>query len=230
VSPGYSHADHSLNTIRYAERLKEFPTNSQYAKMAEGSGGVIPKSKTKPKPKAISKRPPVPKESKPAKGGPVKVTTRAKWGKINRVKQSEGLNGGDADDDNDDDQEDLMRTKKGEQEDWKLLKQTLKSGGEDDCIPLDLQEKADMLMEKKEELISKHMKYIRQVALMLKQEGELITQVQSPDCDEEQYVRNMRKIVKQKLKIYKDLDHDLDDIDNLMKEEEEAYNQVNSKR
>ena len=38
-----------------------------------------------------------------------------------------------------------------------------------------------MLMEKKEELISKHMKYIRQVALMLKQEGELITQVQGPD-------------------------------------------------
>ena len=198
--------------------------------MAEGSGGVMPKSKTKPKPKVISKRPPVPKESKPTKGGPVKVTTRAKWGKINRAKQSEGLNGGDADDDNDDDQEDLMRTKKGEKEDWKLLKQTLKSGGEDDFIPLDLQEKADMLMEKKEELISKHMKYIRQVALMLKQEGELITQVQSPDCDEEQYVRNMRKIVKQKLKIYNDLDHDLDDIDNLMKEEEEAYNQVNSKR
>jgi hypothetical protein len=40
----------------------------------------------------------------------------------------------------------------------------------------------------------------------------------------------MRKIVKQKLKIYQDLDRDLDEIDQLMKEVEEAYNQVISKR
>jgi hypothetical protein len=125
---------------------------------------------------------------------------------------------------NEEDQENLMRTKKGELEDWKLLKQTLRFGGEDDIMALEIQEKADMLMEKKEELISKHMKYIRQVALMLKQEGELITNVQKPDCDEDHYIKNMRQIVKQKLKIYKDLDRDLDEIENLQMEEEEAFN------
>lgn len=122
-----------------------------------------------------------------------------------------------------------MRTKKGELEDWKLLKQTLKSGGED-LLAVELQEKADLLLEKKEELISKHMKYIRQVALMLKQEGELITQVQGPESDEETYVEKMRKIVKQKLKIYKDLEKDLDEVDQLMREEEEAYSKVKGKK
>lgn len=29
VSPGYSHADHTLNTIRYAARLKEFSTDEK---------------------------------------------------------------------------------------------------------------------------------------------------------------------------------------------------------
>lgn len=179
VSPGYSHADHSLNTIRYAERLKEFMPDSQYARLAGEGGGSMPKAPAPKKPKA--KKPPVPKDKK--KAGPTKVITRAKWGKIDKVKYSEGLKPSDnaSDDENDENQEDLMRTKKGELEDWKLLKQTLRSGGEDDFIPMDLQEKADMLLEKKEELISKHMKYIRQVALMLKQEGELITHVQGPE-------------------------------------------------
>lgn len=230
VSPGYSHADHSLNTIRYAERLKEFPTESQYAKLVENSGAQVPKPKPKAKAKPAPKPKPsaVSKENKPPKGGVVKVTKRAKWGKIDKTEYAEELKV--EEDDNEEDQENLMRTKKGELEDWRLLKQTLRSGGEDDIQALDIQEKADMLMEKKEELISKHMKYIRQVALMLKQEGELITNVQKPDCDEEYYVKQMRQIVKQKLKIYQDLDRDLDEIENLQMEEEEAYNQVNKKR
>lgn len=179
VSPGYSHADHSLNTIRYAERLKEFPTESEYKKLAKDSGGKMSSSVSKtPKPKKDAK--PKAKQVKPPKAN--KMVTRAKWGKIDRQYEEEVKaeeNG--EEDDNEEDQANLMRTKKGELEDWKLLKQTLRSGGEDDLMGLDLQEKADMLLEKKEDLISKHMKYIRQVALMLKQEGELITQVQQPD-------------------------------------------------
>lgn len=73
------------------------------------------------------------------------------------------------------------------------------------------------------------MKYIRQVAPMLKREGELITQVQGPESDEEKYVAEMRKIVKQKLKIYQDLEKDLDEVDRLMREEEEVYNKVNKR-
>jgi kinesin family protein 2/24 len=238
VSPGYSHADHTLNTIRYAERLKEFPTEAQYAQLVKDSGEKLPKPKSSAK--AKPKKAPVKKPEKPpAGGGAQKIIKRAKWGKVDKTSVEEvkgngsknggGFENGTDEDNEEEDQENLMRTKKGELEDWKLLKQTLRSGGED-IVAMDLQEKADMLLEKKEDLIAKHMKYIRQVALMLKQEGELITQVQGPESDEERYVQNMRKIVKQKLKIYQDLDRDLDEIDQLMQEEEEAYNQVSSKR
>jgi hypothetical protein len=194
--------------------------------MVQESGKKLPiKEKAKPKKAAPKKT-----EKPPTTGGKSKVTRGGAWSRVKKTKpEEESKNGTDDDNDNDEDQENLMRTKKGELEDWKLLKQTLRHGGEEDDIEMDLQEKADMLLEKKEELISKHMKYIRQVALMLKQEGELITQVQGPESDEEQYVYNMRKIVKQKLKIYQDLDRDLDDVDQLMKQEEEAYNQANSK-
>jgi kinesin family protein 2/24 len=179
VSPGYSHADHSLNTIRYAERLKEFPNESDYKKLVKDSGGKMPSTVKKPKAKAKDVKAKK-KQEKPPKGN--KMVTRAKWGKIDREYVDEAkVEETNEDDDNEEEQANLMRTKKGELEDWKLLKQTLRSGGEDDIMGLDLQEKADMLLEKKEDIISKHMKYIRQVALMLKQEGELITQVQQPD-------------------------------------------------
>jgi kinesin family protein 2/24 len=79
VSPGYSHADHSLNTIRYAERLKEFPNESQYAKLVQKSGAEVPKSKPKPKAKPKQKPSEISKENKPPKGGITKVTKRAKW-------------------------------------------------------------------------------------------------------------------------------------------------------
>ena len=159
VSPGYSHADHTLNTIRYAERLKEFPTDSQYAKMVKESGESVPKPREKPKPVAKPKKEPEKKVDKPPTGPGPKVIKRTKWGKINKVEYSEELKGngknsrdgssidnGD-DEDNEEDQENLMRTKKGELEDWKLLKQTLRSGGED-LLAVELQEKADLLLEK----------------------------------------------------------------------------------
>lgn len=36
ISPGYSHADHTLNTIRYAARLKEFPSLWEYEALVKG--------------------------------------------------------------------------------------------------------------------------------------------------------------------------------------------------
>lgn len=78
------------------------------------------------------------------------------------------------------------------------------------------------------EFIAKHMKYIRKVALLLKQEGELITNVQgieNPDnkYSIDKYVDTMRKITKYYLNIYTDLDKDLEVLQRTMQEEEEAY-------
>ena len=75
------------------------------------------------------------------------------------------------------------------------------------------------------------MKYIRKVALLLKQEGELITRVQGLDNQDEKYpidkyVEKMRQIVQHNLKIYTDLDTDLEKFQQVMREEEEAYKNV----
>ncbi len=42
VSPGYSHADHTLNTIRYAERLKDFPPVEKYDEKLKEAPGFCP--------------------------------------------------------------------------------------------------------------------------------------------------------------------------------------------
>ena len=116
-----------------------------------------------------------------------------------------------------DDEETMNRTKKGQEEDWQLLKQTLRSGGEnpDNDGVSEFQDKVDDILEMREDLVTKHMKYIRKVALLLKQEGELITRVQGIDQSEEErypidkYVEKMRQIVQHNINIYTDLDQDL---------------------
>eukprot|EP00117_Sycon_ciliatum_P045274 scpid66228/ scgid32558/ Kinesin-like protein Klp10A; Kinesin-like protein at cytological position 10A len=240
VSPGYSHADHTLNTIRYAERLKEMPSKQQYEKLVKEMGKSLPVSK--PAPKQKKKVEEKKKSDKPpANSKPVK---RAVWKKPIKLGFGEDIKNDEESKDGEDTpgfgeneeeaHEDFMRTKQGEMEDWKLLKQTLKNKGEN-LGEIDLQEKADQVLEKEEELIGKHMKYIRQVALLLKQEGELITRVQGLDSKKEKYstskyVERMKKIVKENMKIYTDLDNKLEEVSTLMEEEEEMYEKVNGKK
>ncbi len=109
-----------------------------------------------------------------------------------------------------------MRTKKAQHDDWQMLKQTLRSGDDGSGSPgtVNLQEKANDILEMKDDLIQKHMKCIRKIALLLKQEGELITRVQGIDSTSEtipidRYVSKMREIVQYNLRIYSDLDKDL---------------------
>ena len=65
-------------------------------------------------------------------------------------------------------------------EDWQFLKQTLhgewnNKGASSEM--LNFQEKVDMLIEEEEELIGTHMKYIKEAASLLTEEGSLITKV-----------------------------------------------------
>ena len=131
-----------------------------------------------------------------------------------------------------DDEEAKMWTRKHQKEDWNILKQTMRHEENDSPgTVVNYQEKADDLLEMRDELISKHMKYIWKVALLLKQEGELITRVQGIDNQEEKYpidkyVEKMRQIVQHNLKIYTDLDKDLEEFQQAMNEEEEAFKYV----
>lgn len=58
-------------------------------------------------------------------------------------------------------------------------------------------------MEKEEELISAHMKLIKENATLLTKEGELISYVQeNPNYEIEDYVTKMENIILRKLKTY----------------------------
>ena len=134
---------------------------------------------------------------------------RAAWKQQKVVEESK-------EEDEEDTMEQYERTKKAQHEDWAMLKQTLRSGDDGSNSPktVNLQEKAEDIMEMRDDLIQKHMKYIRKIALLLKQEGELITRVQGIDNGGEdypidKYVGKMRDIVQYNLKIYSDLDKDL---------------------
>jgi|LauGreDrversion4_2_1035121.scaffolds.fasta_scaffold364202_1 hypothetical protein len=68
---------------------------------------------------------------------------------------------------------------------------------------MDLQEKADNVLEKEEELIAKHMQLIKENAKILTQEGELISYVQeTDDYDIDRYVEKVEWIAERKLQIY----------------------------
>ena len=54
ISPGYSHADHTLNTIRYAARLKEFPSLREYEVLV--AGGRVSKLSKRTKTEEIKQR------------------------------------------------------------------------------------------------------------------------------------------------------------------------------
>jgi hypothetical protein len=61
VSPGYSHADHTLNTIRYAVRLKEFASEDKYEQIVQGMSKPM---KSPPSPTPMAKRIPSTAEMK----------------------------------------------------------------------------------------------------------------------------------------------------------------------
>ncbi len=44
LNPGYSHADHTLNTLWYAARLKDFLTEEKYEDAVTKQGGKVSKS------------------------------------------------------------------------------------------------------------------------------------------------------------------------------------------
>ena len=210
VSPGYSHADHTLNTIRYAERLKTFTSEDKYEQMVKKSSGYCPT--------------PVRKSNKK-----IDKPARAQWGRKKKVVEEVKQQQKSPEEVEAEEEELMMRTKKGQNDDWQYLKQT---SNDDSPGTVKYEEKADSLLDMREDLIQKHMKYIRKVALLLKQEGELITRVQGIDAREEdrypidKYVEKMREIVRYNLKIYGDLDQDLEKFQTVLQEEEEAHNEI----
>lgn len=81
-------------------------------------------------------------------------------------------------------------------------------------------------MEEQEQLRTNHLEYLKEVAMLITQQGELISNIQgqdSEDQDIDDYVNKMEKIVGRNLSIYNDMAKQLSRFKGLLNEEEKAY-------
>ena len=96
---------------------------------------------------------------------------------------------------------------------------------------LTFHEKVDNIMEEQEQLRSNHLEYLKEVAHMITEQGELIQNIQgqeSEDCDIDDYVQKMEVIVARNLQIYTDMRGQLTRFKALLNEEENAAKAAHS--
>lgn len=221
VSPTASSADHTLNTLRYADRVKE--------RKPGGGGGAVGQQGAPPLRPDVAKRiaPPSSKAPQgnhpPPSKGPEKRGDEAKgrgWGKPSRGGAREPI----AEDDEDDDE--LTPEKQGRDDDLHQLHMSLrnssgsrsKSGGdekesadssgdvqeynEEDAIALEtLHRTVQGLFEEEEALLNLHMNVIQENAELLTEEGRLLQQIQGEgvvDYDIDGYAQRLEEILQRK--------------------------------
>jgi kinesin family protein 2/24 len=94
---------------------------------------------------------------------------------------------------------------------------------------LTFHEKVDRIVEEEEELLNRHLQYLKEAAQLLTEEGELISNVQgvgSVEYDIDEYVSRMERIVARNIDIYSDLQRRILKFKKHLKEEEEAHQNV----
>jgi kinesin family member 2/24 len=94
---------------------------------------------------------------------------------------------------------------------------------------LTFHEKVDRIVEEEEELLNRHLQYLKEAAQLLTEEGELISNVQgvgSVEYDIDEYVSRMERIVARNIDIYSDLQRRIMKFKKHLKEEEEAHQNV----
>ena len=89
--------------------------------------------------------------------------------------------------------------------------------------------KVDRIVEEEEELLNRHLQYLKEAAQLLTEEGELISNVQgvgTVEYDIDEYVGRMERIVGRNIEIYNDLQRRINKFKKHLKEEEEAHQNV----
>ncbi len=242
ICPGSSSADHSLNTIRYADRLKgkkmpqKYNYNKNDQKMIKNQvkkqglpfdnkkrikRGTSKKKLTKKK--SMPKKTPVIKE-KPSIN---KATPQVHKNKqpvpnkqpplpINKDQHKHNLH------------EDLNFMK----ETLKEERESLNESENDKILPSDdfvnFHEKVSDIIDLHDEMLALHLNIIREDAQLLTRESEIISRAQSDadDYDIDNYVDKIEEIVKKKLFLYKQLSSKIKNFKKALKEEEEISMKV----
>jgi kinesin family protein 2/24 len=199
ISPAASSADHTINTLRYADRIKERTVGSQQAAAAakQLQNPSSNNSKAVPKPVAINA---VPAPS--AKGSDIKDVNRAghKERDVNAehsVSESK-YGGGERDKRYSEDVSDKNESENYDNMDFN------KGGSYDNEADEDideLQKTVQDLFDEEEELLNMHMNIIQENAELLTEEGRLLSQIQSDDDAEndiDSYANNLDRILDRK--------------------------------
>jgi len=227
ICPGHSSADHTLNSLRYADRLKEQSAGGgPVANQFQPAKGDL---RAKAKPEFVLERPveqapvPMPQERKPLKPveeiprvekppadlrKPVKPVKPAKPEKVPDVP------------------EDKFRKS------FMDIEYVHRQSDENEDL-LNFHEKIETILEEEEDMLETHVNAIKEDAQMLTEEGRLIETVQGEgvvDYDIDTYVQRLEVLVKHKLSVYQQLFAKLTTFKKHLNEEEEvSYNMTKNR-
>ena len=259
VSPTYTSANHTLNTLRYSDRLKEQTKQhfgGNYNNVNNGRGinqngnnnsnnlnnniNHIPSPKNNNKNETNSNKANINKannkimktERSRSKGK--KPTNKKEEPKIKQNKNN-NKNERIPTQNEKNEENDNKYIDDGEEEDWDYLKRTMaKRDGKimnDDFIKYN--HLTAKLVEDEDDIINYHMNIIKEDARLLSQEGDLITNIKGVgkegDFKMDEYIAGLDKIIEQKLKIYNNIKGKVDKYKLHIKEEDELRQKLDPK-
>ena len=258
VSPTYTSANHTLNTLRYSDRLKEktrqhFGGNYNNVNNGRGinqngnSNNVNNNINNIPSPKNNNKNESnnnknninkpnnkiIKKERSRSKGK--KPTNKKEEPKIKQNKNSNKNERIPTQNEIKEENDNNKYIDDGEEEDWDYLKRTMaKRDGKimnDDFIKYN--HLTAKLVEDEDDIINYHMNIIKEDARLLSQEGDLITNIKGVgkegDFKMDEYIAGLDKIIEQKLKIYNNIKGKVDKYKLHIKEEDELRQKLDPK-
>lgn len=212
ISPGHSSSDHSLNSLRYADRLKEQSSVANQVNQFIPKPDIAPVKKVVQQPLPSAKK--IPPAKKEAKRDPERQERQEKQERQERQEKQ----------DRQERQEKLGKSFK----DMEYIHD--KNSEDEDKFGrefLDLHEKVETILAEEEELLENHVNAIKEDAQILTKEGELIALAQGDgDYDVDSYVQQMEILIKQKLQVYQGLYEKLLTFKAHLNEEEEFSNHL----
>ena len=258
VSPTYTSANHTLNTLRYSDRLKEQTKQhfgGNYNNVNNGRGinqngnnnnnlnnniNHIPSPKNSNKNETNSNKANINKANNKmmktdrSKSKGKKPTNKKEEPKIKQNKNN-NKNERIPTQNEKNEENDNKYIDDGEEEDWDYLKRTMaKRDGKimnDDFIKYN--HLTAKLVEDEDDIINYHMNIIKEDARLLSQEGDLITNIKGVgkegDFKMDEYIAGLDKIIEQKLKIYNNIKGKVDKYKLHIKEEDELRQKLDPK-
>ena len=240
VNPSYTSANHTLNTLRYSDRLKEktkqhFGGNYNNVNAARGINQNN-NNNFAPSPKNVKQnndnkinynKKNAAERTKSKERKPTVKKQDSSKNKVNPKREVSTQN--DTNDEND------IKEDDGEEEDWDYLKRTMaKREGKvlnDDYIKY--HHLTAKLVEDEDDIINYHMNIIKEDAKLLSQEGDLITNIKGVGKEEDfkmdEYIAGLDKIIEQKLKLYNNMKGKVDKYKKHIKEEDILRQKLNPK-